>query len=153
MYSFPGGSAGKGSACNAGDLGSIPGLGEDPLEGMATRSSTLACWIAMDKGSLAGYSPWGHKESDTTEWLSAAQHTLMYACICIYTYIWCEFYLRKTYFKIHPLCNYLVLMYFLHKFILFYGVVLAYYSSCLIKRICDQRVIFQRELVPQPLSE
>ena len=27
---FPGGSAGKESACNAGDLGSIPGLGRSP---------------------------------------------------------------------------------------------------------------------------
>ena len=26
--------------------------------------------------SLAGYSPWGHKELDTTEWLSTAQHTV-----------------------------------------------------------------------------
>ena len=24
---------------------------------------------------LAGYSPWGHKESDMTEWLSAHTHT------------------------------------------------------------------------------
>ena len=31
--SFPGGSAGKQSACNAGDLGSIPGLGRFPGEG------------------------------------------------------------------------------------------------------------------------
>ena len=39
---FPGGSAGKESACNAGDLGSTPGW-EDPLEkGKATCSSTLA---------------------------------------------------------------------------------------------------------------
>ena len=30
---FPGGSAGKESACNAGDLGSIPGLGGSPGEG------------------------------------------------------------------------------------------------------------------------
>ena len=38
----PGGSAGKESACNAEDLGLIPGL-EDPLEkGMATHSSLLA---------------------------------------------------------------------------------------------------------------
>ena len=29
---FPGGSAGKESACNAGDLGSIPGLGRSPGE-------------------------------------------------------------------------------------------------------------------------
>ena len=30
---FPGGSAGKESACNAGDLGSVPGLGRSPGEG------------------------------------------------------------------------------------------------------------------------
>ena len=39
---FPGGSDGKGSACNAGDLGSIPGSGKSPEKEMATRSSTLA---------------------------------------------------------------------------------------------------------------
>ena len=40
--SFPGGSVGKGAACNAGDLGSIPGW-EDPLENsMVTHSSILA---------------------------------------------------------------------------------------------------------------
>ena len=39
---FPSGSDGKESACNAGDLGLIPGL-EDPLEkGMATLSSIVA---------------------------------------------------------------------------------------------------------------
>ena len=32
---FPGGSDGKESACNAGDLGSIPGLGGSPGEGKA----------------------------------------------------------------------------------------------------------------------
>ena len=40
--SFPGGSGAKASACNAGDLSSIPGR-EDPLEKeMATHSSILA---------------------------------------------------------------------------------------------------------------
>ena len=33
MYGFPNGSTGKESACNAGDLGSIPGLGRSPGEG------------------------------------------------------------------------------------------------------------------------
>ena len=33
VQSFPGGSAGKESACNAGDLGSIPELGRSPGEG------------------------------------------------------------------------------------------------------------------------
>ena len=33
---FPGGSVGKESACNAGDLGSIPGLGRTPRGGHGT---------------------------------------------------------------------------------------------------------------------
>ena len=33
MQGFPGCSAGKESGCNAGDLGSIPGLGRSPGEG------------------------------------------------------------------------------------------------------------------------
>ena len=40
---FPGGSASKESACNAGDLGVIPGLKRSPGEvGIATHSSILA---------------------------------------------------------------------------------------------------------------
>ena len=40
---------------------------EDPLEKeMATHSSTLA-WKIHERRILAGYSPWGCKESDTTE--------------------------------------------------------------------------------------
>ena len=62
-FQFPCGSAGKEFACNAGDLGLIPGLG-DPLEkGKATHSSILAWRIPWT-------SPWGLRESDTTEWLS-----------------------------------------------------------------------------------
>ena len=41
---------------------------EGPLEeGMATHSSILAWRIPTDKRNLAGYSPWGRKESKTTE--------------------------------------------------------------------------------------
>ena len=39
---FPGGSDGKVSDCNAGDLGSIPGSGISPGGRNATHSSTLA---------------------------------------------------------------------------------------------------------------
>ena len=49
---FPGDSDGKAYACNAGDLGSIPGW-EDPLvKGKATHSSVLAWripWIVVAK--------------------------------------------------------------------------------------------------------
>ena len=39
---FPGGSDDKESACNARDLGSIPGLGRSLEKGMATHSNILA---------------------------------------------------------------------------------------------------------------
>ena len=40
---------------------------EDPLEKeMATHSSILA-WRFHGQRSVVGYSPWGHKESETTE--------------------------------------------------------------------------------------
>ena len=39
---FPGVSDGKESACNAGDLGLIPGLGRSPEKGKATHFSILA---------------------------------------------------------------------------------------------------------------
>ena len=39
---FPGGSDSKDSACNVGDLGSIPGLERSPGKGKATHSSILA---------------------------------------------------------------------------------------------------------------
>ena len=44
----------------------IPGSGRPLEEGMATHSSILARRIPW-KRSLAGHSPWGHKESDMTE--------------------------------------------------------------------------------------
>ena len=46
----------------------LPSLGqEDPLgEAMATHSSILA-WEIPRTEEPAGYSPWGRKESDTTE--------------------------------------------------------------------------------------
>ena len=48
---FPGGSDGKESACNAGDLSLTPGLGRSPGGGMATHSNILAWKIPMDRGA------------------------------------------------------------------------------------------------------
>ena len=42
IVGVPHSSVGKESACNAGDLGLIPGLGKSLGEGMATHSSILA---------------------------------------------------------------------------------------------------------------
>ena len=59
----------KNPSANAGDLrhvGSNPEVGRSWEEGIATHSSIL---IGESHGqrSLAGYSPWGRKESDTNE--------------------------------------------------------------------------------------
>ena len=49
---------------------------EDRLEKeMATHSSTLA-WRVPWGRNLVGYSPWGHKELDTTERLHSLTHSL-----------------------------------------------------------------------------
>ena len=64
---FPGGSDGKASVYNAGDPGSIPGMGRSPGEGNGNPLQHYCLENPMDKRSLVGYSPWGHKESDTTE--------------------------------------------------------------------------------------
>ena len=66
---FPGGSEGKGSTYNAGDLGSIPGLGRSPGEGNGNPLQYSCLENPMDGGTWLGYSPWGRKESDTTEQL------------------------------------------------------------------------------------
>ena len=64
---FPGGSAGKESACNAGDLGSIPGLGRSPEGGHGNPLQYSCLENPHRQRSLAGYSPWNGKESDTTK--------------------------------------------------------------------------------------
>ena len=62
---FPESSAGKESACNAGDLDLIPGLGRSPGEGKGY--PTPAFW----PGELRRlYRPRGSKESEGTEQLS-----------------------------------------------------------------------------------
>ena len=70
---FPGHSDGKESACNVGDLGLIPGLGRSPGEGNGNPLQ-YSC-LANPHGQrriLAGYTSWGHKESDMTDRLSIA---------------------------------------------------------------------------------
>ena len=54
---------------NAGDLGSMPGWGRSPGEGNDNPLQYSCLENPMDRGAcpLAGYSPCGHKESDTTE--------------------------------------------------------------------------------------
>ena len=55
---------------HVGDLGSIPGLGRSPGDGNGNPLQYSCLENSMDGGTWwATYSPWGHKESDTTEQL------------------------------------------------------------------------------------
>ena len=114
---FPDGSVGKESTCNAGDPGSIPGLGRSPGEGIGyplqhswaslaaqlvkNLSAVRETWVRSLGGKILWsreglptpvfwpgefhglYSPWGHKESDTTEWLSLSLLSLVFAGLLV----------------------------------------------------------------------
>ena len=51
---------------NAGDVGSIPGLGRSPGEGNSNPLQYSCLGNAMGQRSLEGYSSWGSQDSDTT---------------------------------------------------------------------------------------
>ena len=67
---FLGGSDGKESACNVDNLSSIPGLGRSPGGGHGNPLQYSCLENLHGQRSLAGCSPWGCKESDTTEQLT-----------------------------------------------------------------------------------
>ena len=64
VLTFSGGSEVKASAWNAEDPGSIPGSGRSPGEGNGNPLQYFYLENPMEGGA---YSPWGRKESDTTE--------------------------------------------------------------------------------------
>ena len=72
---------GKESACSARDPSSIPGLGRSPEEGNGNPLQ-YSCLESHGQRSLVGYSPWGHRESDTTEWPTLPPSS------CFFNFIW-----------------------------------------------------------------
>ena len=60
-------SVGTESACNAGGLGSIPGLGRSPGEENSCPPQYSDLENPMDNIVHGVYSPWGCKESDMAE--------------------------------------------------------------------------------------
>ena len=74
FLSFSGGSGGKESACKAGDLGSISGLGRSPGGGHGNSLQYYCLENPHGQRSLEGYSPRGCKESDMTEQLTIYTH-------------------------------------------------------------------------------
>ena len=78
-WGFPGGSEVKASACNAGDLGSIPRWGRSSGEGNGNPLQ-YSCWDnPVDRGVWwATYSLLGHKELDMTK---AAKTFMLICCL------------------------------------------------------------------------
>ena len=76
----------KNLPANAGDsrdLDSIPGLGrssgrgrDNPLQYSCLENPMVLSGESHGQGSLAGFSPWGSRESDTNERLSIHTHTV-----------------------------------------------------------------------------
>ena len=71
---FPGSFAGKESACNVGDLSSIPGLGRYPGEGKGYPLQ----YYGLENSMHGLCSPWNCKESDMTEQLSLSLSLKLY---------------------------------------------------------------------------
>ena len=74
MY-VPEGLSGKESACNSGNLSSIPRLGRSPGEGNVNLLIFLP-GKSHGQRNLVGYSPWGCKELDTTFTFTLVRYSL-----------------------------------------------------------------------------
>ena len=80
LLGFPGGSDGKESACNAGDLGSIPGLWRSPGGGHGNPLQYSCLEKPHGQRSLVGYRPWGPKsrtQLSTEQTLSLTSSVLL----------------------------------------------------------------------------
>ena len=95
MGVFPGGSEGKESTCNAGDSGSIPGLGRSAGEGNGNPFQYSCLENPMDRRVWwATYSSWDHKELDTNEELT---HTYTHTHTHTHTLTFYKFTFKNVY--------------------------------------------------------
>ena len=80
FQSFPGGSDGKESACNAGDLSSVPGLGRSPGEGNGNLLQYSCLENSMDRGAW-----WATVHGVVKSWISLS--TNMHTCASLWILI------------------------------------------------------------------
>ena len=88
---FPGGSEYKESACQCKRRGFDPWVQKIPWRRVWQPTPVFLPGEFHGKSSLAGYSPWGHRESDTTEWLTLSSMSTLsiFSCACwLFVYLW-----------------------------------------------------------------
>ena len=83
---FSGGVVVKDLAANAGDAGSIPGLGRSPGGGNGNLLQDSLPGKSHGQKSPVGYSPWSNKKSDTTEHTHTHTHTHSHMPISILSF-------------------------------------------------------------------
>ena len=105
---FPGGLDSKESACNMGDLSSIPGLGRSRGEGKGhpLQYSGLDCIVpGVAKSWTRLRSPWGHGVTKSRTGITALGMMAQHTSITLYNY---NFLLLVRTFKIQSLSNFWV---------------------------------------------
>ena len=83
---FPGGSDGKSFCLQCGRPGFDPWVGKIPWRRQWHPTPVLLPGKSHGRRSLMGYSPWGRKESDTTEQLHSLIHSLWAFYYMYYSY-------------------------------------------------------------------
>ena len=83
---FPGGTCGKEPSCQCRRRKRRrfnPWVGKIPWRMAWQPTPVFLPGESHGQRSLAGYSPWGHKESDTTETTVCARVCMCYTCTCV----------------------------------------------------------------------
>ena len=73
-WGFPGGTSDKEPTCHCRRRGFDPWVGKMPWKRKWHLTAVFLPGKCHGQRGLVGYSPWGHKELDTTEQLSTIQH-------------------------------------------------------------------------------
>ena len=80
-WGFPGGAGSKETYLPGQEIqenaSMIPGSGRSPWSRKRQRTAVFLLGKSRGQRSLAGYNPWGHKESDITEHLNTHIHSLL----------------------------------------------------------------------------
>ena len=104
--------SGKAFACNAGDLGSVPGLGRSPGEGNRNPLLYSCLGNPMDSGTWRA-TVHGVAESDMTELLNTSNNNTYTTVVCIFDW---ETILASScflYFLVILIGNYFLCMYYI----------------------------------------